>query len=1380
MNRLVKMLIAIRLSGFAIVMVLVFQTTVFGIDFKWTGGDGDWSDPGNWSMGSVPNDSNHVAFIFYSDARIDADQFQVESLFIRPDEGPLGEGSLSIINNGGLDVKEDVTAGSSSGRGSITVSGQDSTLRAHNGTWIGETGKGILNISDGGLYEGDSLYIGTSTGSSGTVTVSGQDSLIAARSVNLGSGHVQMDIIDGGRVKTDLLSNPDQSGSGLKTVTVSGPESHLDSKEIFWGFNDKALMTIKDSGYMSSDILLIDNKSGSDSTVSVSSGGRVDVKTATIGNKGTGALNIENGAVMDISTITYLGGYSHSNGIVTVSGPGSQLASYDILLGHVGNGIMEITDGGSIKIHSQFITGYSRSTSSSAISVSGKESRLTSGDTWLGYLGHGSLDVIDSGQFDARWLFVGHKPTASTTVLVSGLGSRLKSDATRIGVYGKGDLTVSAGGLMDAKGFIVGEFLDSSGAVRVLDNGSLLNTWNAYIGHRGDGTLDIENGGIMRPKNLVISKESSGTGSVKVSGPGSMLDTTSATVGAAGEGRLAVADGGKMITRDLIIGRDPGDRDMAYTNTVTVTGPGSVLESESAAIGYYGKGVLDIVDGGNMVNQGSVFAGYLSGSSGTVSVSGKDSRLESAKAQIGFYSQGTLDITGGGSARLASLELGKYPGVSGIVTVSGDGSRIDTESTWIGNEGDGILNITDGGQVYSRVFSYSQYPDATGTVTVSGPGSRLDTGTAWINYGTGRKLEILDGGHMRSEYMTIKGNTITVSGENSLLSSQKMTLAGEDADPGILITNGGELQVEQFFEIEANGALKVSDGGRFIMGPDSFFNISSPGATAAFTDTAFFDGHVHVNGTLSTPASVFSSGSLLTGSQGVIQGDVTMNGTLSPGGANDPGSSPDTLFINGNYTHEKDSRYVAGIDVDTQVSDRVEVSGSTTLNGGTIEAVWTGHVTGEERFTVLTSSSIQGDFDTLAGDTALVKVAVEKTPESVDIVLTRTDYANVTVNQKKPATRATQDVQTLPNALDDLSLKAGKDMYQVLAALDRMTHSDQILSAYDQMTPSVVAGALAVNLDTLRQIGDLTGRRAASLRSDRSLASHRSLSSDRSLASERSLYIQPFGSASYRGGDHNDPEYRAGTAGILTGIETRSGSFFTGARGIYASSHIAWKDPGQSSSRTDMVSVGFYGGYLADTWDLYASVDTGGLFYDTRRRMVFGGINRTAKASPNGSLFSAQLGGSLDVDLGRCLLRPWASLRYARLMRNQYTEHNAGDLNLTVGDTSVDSLRSTLGFTLSTRAFALPGTGVTLTPEFHGAWYHEFMGDNRFDMVSQLAGGGHPFPTTKAVKDADLFGFGPGLDLDITDTVSGNIRYEGILGDTSMNHNLYAGITVRF
>jgi outer membrane autotransporter protein len=178
--------------------------------------------------------------------------------------------------------------------------------------------------------------------------------------------------------------------------------------------------------------------------------------------------------------------------------------------------------------------------------------------------------------------------------------------------------------------------------------------------------------------------------------------------------------------------------------------------------------------------------------------------------------------------------------------------------------------------------------------------------------------------------------------------------------------------------------------------------------------------------------------------------------------------------------------------------------------------------------------------------------------------------------------------------------------------------------------------------------------------------------------------------------------------------------------------------------------------------------------------MVFGGINRTAKASPDGRLFAAQLGGSLDVDLGGCLLRPWASLRYARLMRNQYTEHNAGDLNLTVGDTSVDSLRSTLGFTLSTRAFSLPGTGVTLTPEFHGAWYHEFMGDNRFDMVSQLAGGGHPFPTTKAVKDADLFGFGPGLDLDITDTVSGNIRYEGILGDTSMNHNLYAGITVRF
>jgi uncharacterized protein with beta-barrel porin domain len=72
------------------------------------------------------------------------------------------------------------------------------------------------------------------------------------------------------------------------------------------------------------------------------------------------------------------------------------------------------------------------------------------------------------------------------------------------------------------------------------------------------------------------------------------------------------------------------------------------------------------------------------------------------------------------------------------------------------------------------------------------------------------------------------------------------------------------------------------------------------------------------------------------------------------------------------------------------------------------------------------------------------------------------------------------------------------------------------------------------------------------------------------------------------------------------------------------------------------------------------------------------------------------------------------------------------------------------------------------------------MGQNRFDMVSQLAGGGQPFPTTEAIRDADLFGFGPGLNLDISDTVTGDIGYEGILGDTSMNHNIYAGITVRF
>jgi fibronectin-binding autotransporter adhesin len=1063
MNRLMKILTSIRLSVFIIAFVLFFQTTVFGLNFQWIGRDGDWSDRKNWSVRQVPDAFYHLAIIPDGNATIDADRFKLESLYVLTGESAMGDGSLSIINGGGLDVKQYVMVNALSGTSLLEV-GQDSTLNARIHTMIAPTGRGVLNVTDGGFYKANLLNIGNTLDSNAKITVSGHGSRLAAKMASLGWGEVQIDINDGGKLLTDRFFC--ETGPGKTTVTVSGPNSHFKSKEIWWQSNDTgtALLNVKDGGYMNTDLLNIDTLSGSDSKVTISGGGHFEAQKAHIGFTKNGMLNIEDRAFVDIKYFT-IGDHFDSSGTVTVKGPGTKLLAGEnakigcrgegtvniingatmksgkFMVGFLkgkgnvlvsgqgsfletreafigayfdGEGFLNITDGGFMSTD-LFFLGLRLDSTGSAI-ISGPESSLDAKKAWIGYGEEGILNILDGGYMRSGEFKVGdgfYKDEegvhARGTVTVSGHGSLLETENTVIGSEGQGKLSVVNGGFLRSSDLIAGRLNGSFGGITVSGPGSRVESKDVWIGNLGSGTLDVEDNALMTSEHLFIGlgpgksgtvtvsdldsrfetesvqigisgqgalhitdggrmvsgeiiagSESGGRGIATVSGQNSLIQTNTSIIGAAGEGRLDIADGGRLMTKNVIIGSEPGVRDMGYTNTVTVTGPGSVLETESAAIGYYGTGGLDIVDGGNMVNQGRVVAGYLSGSKGIVSVSGKGSRLESVAAQIGYYSQGTLDITGGGTVHLTNLELGKFPGASGTATISGIGSRLEAEATCIGNEGEGILNITEGGQVYTKRFSYGQYPDATGTVTVSGPGSRLDTRTAWIQFGAGRKLEILDGGHMRSENMGIMGSTIAVSGENSLLTSQKMMLAGESPDAAISVTDNGELKFEESFEIAGKGALKVSNGGRFTMGPDSFFNISSPGATAAFTDTAFFDGHVHVNGTLSAPASVFSSGSLLTGSQGVIQGDVTMNGTLSPGGANDPVSSPATLFINGNYTHEKDSRYVAGIDVDTQVSDRVEVSGSTTLNGGTIEAVWTGHVTGEERFTVLTSSSIPG------------------------------------------------------------------------------------------------------------------------------------------------------------------------------------------------------------------------------------------------------------------------------------------------------------------------------------------------------------------------------------------------------------------------------------
>jgi T5SS/PEP-CTERM-associated repeat protein len=296
-NLSIKMFTVMRWSIFVIVAVLLFQKTVFGFNFRWTGTDGNWSDRHNWSLRKVPNSFNHFVMIPDGNAEIVAEKFKLESLYVGPGEGGMGDGSLNIINGGELDMKHYVWVNSLSGTSALTV-GRDSTLDAGSYTEIAPNGRGRLNVLEGGFYKTGFLFIGDTPTSNGKVTISGQGSRLSARSVNLGAGEVEMIISDGGKLLTGGLSS--LSESGRSTVVVSGQKSRLESKEIMWCSNGTAFLNVKDGGYMGTDRLYIDALSDSDQKVTISGEGRVEAQKAIIAFYKKGSLDIETGAFVDI------------------------------------------------------------------------------------------------------------------------------------------------------------------------------------------------------------------------------------------------------------------------------------------------------------------------------------------------------------------------------------------------------------------------------------------------------------------------------------------------------------------------------------------------------------------------------------------------------------------------------------------------------------------------------------------------------------------------------------------------------------------------------------------------------------------------------------------------------------------------------------------------------------------------------------------------------------------------------------------------------------------------------------------------------------------------------------------------------------------------
>ena len=303
--------------------------------------------------------------------------------------GKDGDGELSITDGGmvicnGIDYSSAIGYGANS-TGTVTISGQNSSLRAFSALSIGYNGTGHLNITEGGLaWVGTNFRtatLGTLAGSTGTVLVSGAGSKWQG-SIHVGdSGTGQFDIVDGGTVEGGGVVGVESGSNG--TVNISGIGSTWNGSYLY------------------------------------------------IANHGTGRLNVTNGGVVN-------GEYfciclnRNSEGTVNIDGVGSELkvenSSSDyapIYVGNFGDGQLNITGGGNVSNNEGYL-GYGAG-ATGTVTVSGSGSKWTSREeVRIGCEGIGQLNINDSGFVSNQTAFLGYGRSAIGTVNISGNGSSWK------------------------------------------------------------------------------------------------------------------------------------------------------------------------------------------------------------------------------------------------------------------------------------------------------------------------------------------------------------------------------------------------------------------------------------------------------------------------------------------------------------------------------------------------------------------------------------------------------------------------------------------------------------------------------------------------------------------------------------------------------------------------------------------------------------------------------------------------------------------------------------------------------------------------------------------------------------------------------------------
>ena len=271
-------------------------------------------------------------------------------------------------------------------------------------------------------------------------------------------------------------------------------------------------------------------------------------------------------------------------------------------------------------------------------------------------------------------------------------------------------------------------------------------------------------------------------------------------------------------------------------------------------------------------------------------------------------------------------------------------------------------------------------------------------------------------------------------------------------------------------------------------------------------------------------------------------------------------------------------------------------------------------------------------------------------------------------------------------------------------------------------------------------------------------------------------WIQGYGSGGSWNSDGNAAGLNYQLGGVSYGADIaddESGVIGLTAGHSFTSFHTGLNDSGHVTSH----QLGLYMLKTIEAVYVMGIFNYGFLNYDVSRQVQVSQFAAAPQSNLTGQQFSGYAELGLNLEVGSMRFQPFLALQQQFLANGKAFESGGGAFDLSISQSTVNTLQSHLGARLISDGW-ITSQGMICTPYFSGRWVADLVGENRTVLASLY--GNTPWSVSGLQPQRDYAQFGPGVNLQVTASLSMYANYDLQIADRFHAHSGSGGLLYKF